>query len=182
MTNSTANLEVNQLYQSNIITKNEIPLLIGWLPKHPLKIIQLFDTQIDTHNAGAFHQKCDDKGTTIVVVKTSSDNRFGGYTSKSWGSSTGAYVGDTSAFLFSFDTKKKYNVNTPNFAIYCNATYGPTFGNGHDLHIANYAPQNNSSYTNGMAYPLETIYELNKGVKNFTAKNYEVYQIIYPEN
>ena len=33
-----------------------------------------------------------------------------------------------------------------------------------------------------MAYPLETINELNKGVQNFTAKNYEVYQIIYPEN
>ena len=32
-----------------------------------------------------------------------------------------------------------------------------------------------------MAYPLETQHELNKGGKNFTAKNYEVYQIIYPE-
>lgn len=179
---TTAHLEANQLYESNIIQKNEIPLMIGWLPKHPLKIIKLYDTQIDTHNAGAFHQKCDDKGTTIVLVKTSSNNRFGGYTSKSWGSSGGAYVGDTSAFLFSLDSKKKYIVNTPNYAIYCNATYGPTFGNGHDLHIANYGPQNNSNYTKGMAYPLETINELNKGVQNFTAKNYEVYQIIYPEN
>ena len=103
---TTANLEVNQLYESNIIQKNEIPLMIGWLPKHPLKIIKLYDTQIDTHNAGAFHQKCDDKGTTIVLVKTSSNIRFGGYTSKSWGSSSGAYVGDTSAFLFSLDSKK----------------------------------------------------------------------------
>ena len=43
MKTQTANLEVNQLYESNIITKNEIPLLIGWLPKHPLKIIKLYD-------------------------------------------------------------------------------------------------------------------------------------------
>ena len=76
--------------------------------------------------------------------------------------------------------KKKYNVNTPNYAIYCHHQYGPTFGNGHDLHIANYGPQNNGNYTKGMAYPLETINELNKGVQNFTAKIYEVYQIIYP--
>ena len=177
----TANLEVNQLYESNIILRDEIPLLIGWLPKHPLKIIKLYDTQKDTHNAGAFHQKCDNKGTTIVLIKTCSNCRFGGYTSKSWGSSSSDYVGDASAFLFSFDTKKKYIVNTPKYAIFCHNQYGPTFGNGYDIHISNYAPQNNSSFTSGMAYPLETQYELNKGVKNFTPKNYEVYQIIYPD-
>ena len=66
---TTANLEVNQLYESNIIQKNEIPLMIGWLPKHPLKIIKLYDTEIDTHNAGAFHQKCDDKGTCFSKNK-----------------------------------------------------------------------------------------------------------------
>ena len=182
MNNATEKLEVNQLYESNIITKNEIPLLIGWLPKHPSKIIKIFDTKQDTHNAGAFHQKCDNKGTTVVLVKTNSNNRFGGYTSESQGRSSEAYAYDSSAFLFSFDTKKKYNVNTPNYAIYCNATFGPTFGNGHDLHISNYGPQNNNNYTNGMAYPLETIHELNKGTKNFIAEIYEVYQIIYPEN
>ncbi len=32
-----------------------------------------------------------------------------------------------------------------------------------------------------MAYPLDTQYELNKGNKNFTAINYEVYHIIYPK-
>ena len=175
------NIEVNQLYESNIITKKEIPLLIGWLPKHPSKIIKLYDSEKDTHNVGAFHEKCDDKAPTIVLVKSCQNCRFGGYTSKAWGSSSGAYIGDTSAFLFSFDTNNKYKVNTPNYAIYCHHQYGPTFGNGHDLHISNYGPQNNSNYTNGMAYPLESIHALNKGVKNFTAKNYEVYHIIYPE-
>ena len=181
MSKQTANLEVNQLYESNIIAKEEIPTMIGWLPKYPLKIIKLYDTNNDTHNAGAFHEKCDNKGTTIVLIKTATNSRFGGYTSKSWGSSNGDYICDPTAFLFSFDTKKKYNVNTPKWAIYCHNQYGPTFGNGHDIHLSNYAPQNNSSYTNGMAYPLETQHELNKGGKNFTAKNYEVYQIIYPE-
>ena len=181
MKEKTASLEVNQLNESNIIKKNEIPLLIGWLPKHPSKIIKLYDSVTDTHNAGAFHEKCDDKAPTIVLIKTCQDCRFGGYTSKKWGSSVGDYVGDSSAFLFSFDTNKQYMVNTPKYAIYCHHNYGPTFGNGHDIHIANYGPQNNSSYTSGMAYPLETQYALNKGIKNFTPKNYEVYHIIYPE-
>ena len=59
--------------------------------------------------------------------------------------------------------------------------YGQTLGNGHNIHIANYGPQNNSNFINGMAYPLESQYALNKGIKNFTAQNYEVYQIIYLE-
>ena len=181
MSNGTNIEEINQLYESSIITKEEIPLMIGWLPKHPSKIIKLYDTLKDTHNAGAFHEKCDNKGTTLVLIKTCSNCRFGGYTSKSWGSSSGDYVFDASAFLFSFDNKKKYFANTPKYAIYCHHQYGPTFGNGHDIHIANYAPQNNSSYINGMAYPLETQHELNKGIKNFTPKSYEVYQIIYPQ-
>ena len=61
MNKNTTNLEVNQLYESNIINKNEIPTLLNWLPKYPVKIIKLYDSQIDTHNAGAFHQKCDIK-------------------------------------------------------------------------------------------------------------------------
>jgi len=40
MSKQTANLEVNQLYESNIIAKEEIPTMIGWLPKYPLKIIK----------------------------------------------------------------------------------------------------------------------------------------------
>ena len=177
----TPKIETNQLYESDIITKEEIPLLIGWLPKHPSKIIKLYDTKIDTHNAGAFHSKCGDKGPTIVLVKSDSNCRFGGYTSISWGASSGAYIRDESAFLFSFDNKKKYNVNTPNYAVYCHHQYGPTFGDGHDMHLSNYAPQNTSSYNIGCAYPLETKNELNKGSQNFTPKSYEVYQITYPE-
>ena len=177
----TPKIEINQLYESDIITKEEIPLLIGWLPKHPSKIIKLYDTKIDTHNAGAFHSKCDDKGPTVVLVKSDSNCRFGGYTSISWGASSGAYIWDESAFLFSFDNKKKYNANTPNYAVYCHHQYGPTFGSGHDMHLSNYAPQNTSSYNIGCAYPLETKNELNKGSQNFTPKSYEVYQITYPE-
>ena len=99
----------------------------------------------------------------------------------SWGASAGGHVRNDSAFLFSFDNKKKYNVNTPNYAIYCHNQYGPIFGNGHDIYLSNYAPQNNTNTTNGCAYPLETKNELNKGKSNFTPISYEVYQIKYPE-
>ena len=38
-------------------------------------------------------------------------------------------------------TKKQYG-------IYCNSGYGPSFGGGHDLHIANGANANSTSYSN----------------------------------
>jgi len=38
-------------------------------------------------------------------------------------------------------------VAIPSRAIYIHATYGPTFGNGWDIHIANNANSNNNSYS-----------------------------------
>ncbi len=35
-----------------------------------------------------------------------------------------------------------------NYLIYCNSTYGPTFGNGHDLVIHDQCNSNRSSYAN----------------------------------
>ena len=40
-------------------------------------------------------------------------------------------------------------------AIYRGSSYGPTFGGGHDIHIADNANQNTGSYTNfGFSYSL----------------------------
>ena len=34
------------------------------------------------------------------------------------------------------------------YAVYCEPSYGPTFGGGHDLHIINNANGNQESYSN----------------------------------
>ena len=38
-------------------------------------------------------------------------------------------------------------VTNPSRAIYRRSSYGPTFGGGHDIHIANNANSNTDSYT-----------------------------------
>ena len=173
-------MDVNQLNESGIINKDEIKNLIEvWLPKKPKKIYKLYDTAEDAPNVGSFHQKCDNKGETIVLIKTDNNCRFGGYTSKSWDWHVNNYILDENAFIFSLDTKKKYPINIPEQAIYSHIDYGPTFGRNHDIHICNYCTQNNGSFTEGKIYPLEEKYILNKGTKNFLVKKYEVYQIIY---
>ena len=41
------------------------------------------------------------------------------------------------------------------YAIYCGSSYGPTFGGGHDIRIADSANQNTNSYTYfGSSYSL----------------------------
>ena len=37
----------------------------------------------------SFHQKCDNQGKTIIVIKSHDEEIFGGYADKPWRSSTG---------------------------------------------------------------------------------------------
>jgi len=85
-----------------------------------------------------FHQKCDAKGPTVVVVRSTGGYLFGGYTSQSWDSSN-SWKSDAKAFLFTltnpYSSPNKFPISNAGNAIYCNATYGPAFGAGHDLVI-----------------------------------------------
>jgi len=106
-----------------------------------------------------FHNLCDGKGKTLTVVKTTSGYIIGGYTSIPW-SSVPAYYADSTAFLFTLINPN----NTPfmfpvlpasaSFATCHNPGYGPTFGEGHDLHIAENCNLNTKSFAKGSSYPL----------------------------
>jgi BTB/POZ domain-containing protein KCTD9 len=55
----------------------------------------------DGFSAFNFHLKCDNRGPTLTLVKSSSNNEiFGGYTSIPWTSSQYRWVRDDKAFLF----------------------------------------------------------------------------------
>ena len=181
--------EKNDLFKSQIIDKNdekrkeEINKIKEWLVKPIKEIKKIYDTSSDTANAGCFHRKCDNKGPTLILIKSTNGSRFGGYTSENWGATHGACIKDDTAFLFSLTHKKKFKVDLPTFAIHNNRNFGPIFGDnngdGHDILISNYCTQNNESHTSGCYYPLDSKYFLNNGTKNFTVQVYEVYQILY---
>ena len=141
----------------------------------------LFKSCKDGDATSTFHQKCDGKQFTVTLVKTTSNRRFGGFTTIGWDQSS-AYKNDRYAFIFSFDNKENYFVNdaSGSNAIYCHSSYGPTFGDGHDFYIANGCKNNTSSYDNTQyryynkerksTYALAT-------QKNFQVENYEVFQL-----
>lgn len=77
---------------------------------------------------------CDNKGATLTLIKTNGGHTFGGFTTISWDSSN-SYKNDIHSFLFSLDRQTKFPiVKSYSNAIYCNKSYGPTFG-GHDIYV-----------------------------------------------
>ena len=62
--------EVKDFYFSSIISKDDIPLILSWMPKKVKNFELLYDSIKDGTNTGAFHKKCDGKKPTITFVKT----------------------------------------------------------------------------------------------------------------
>ena len=112
------------------------------VPRSCLRLEQLFSTASSGwSNVRAFHQSCDGKGPTLVLIQGSDGNCYGGYTSVSWASS-GGYQDDEQAFLFRLkppgsthpSRKEMFRARAKgSSALFCDSNHGPTFGGGNDL-------------------------------------------------
>ena len=134
----------------------------------------IYKASRDGFDANAFHSRCDNQGATITLIQSSNNYLFGGYTATPW-TSDGSYKGDTSAFLFTLINPHaipptKYMTNPANvqYAVHHNGGYGPTFGGGHDLNVANSSNANNSSYS---GFPHAYYDTTGKGSNTFTGAN-----------
>lgn len=109
----------------------------------------------DGFGSNDFHSKCDKKQNTLAIIKTTNGNIFGGYTEQDW-THTNGFKNDVNSFIFSLVNKEnKPLVMKPQnqTLIYCNSRFGPTFGNGHDIHISSNSNGNTLSYSNlGISY------------------------------
>lgn len=85
----------------------------------------------------AYHTACDNKGPTVVIIKTTSNHIFGGYVGVNMVSNSNYQT--VPAFIFSLVNPRNKIVKLyPNGSnsIYCQTTYGPTFGSGHDIYVS----------------------------------------------
>lgn len=99
---------------------------------------------------------------------------------------SGTYKHCHESFLFSFvnasgvaSTKMKLRGSKNQNGIYCDRSYGPTFGGGHDLNIHGNSNGNNNSYSNlGHTYecpPNVTGNTFLAGMYNFYVNELEVF-------
>ena len=76
-------------------------------------------------------------------------------------------------------TKMPLTGTANEYGIFCDSGYGPTFGGNHDLHIANGANANSSSYSNlGNTYRCPANANASSflaGKRNFSVNEVEVF-------
>ena len=181
-------IQINQVQQNPRIVRGEIikdnrelEFLAKTICKDNRKITLnlLYKATIDGDKAKTFHQRCDSAKSTVVLVKSDKDKRFGGFTNCSW-ESEGASIEkeDKDAFVFSLDKMKKYDVIPYEKAIACYPNYGPIFL-GCQLRIYDNAfEKGGSTYFKGANYYTEEDFELSGGEKTFKVKEIEVYGVI----
>ncbi|RGB38438.1 hypothetical protein C1646_812616 [Rhizophagus diaphanus] len=203
------------IYDSIIINKKKFAIISSWIEKKnqyynekniPYEFNLIYRASRDGYTNTAFHEKCDNKGATIVVIKiTNSEQIVGGYNPLFWDSSN-TFISTCDSFLFSFTNNynhksakllfsllNKDNLqsakvgysNGDSFSISCDPDYGPAFGGGNDLCFSSGTYYNNTfgggGYLDGRWYSninVNSSYP-NIGIPvNFKADDFEVFQVI----
>ena len=179
---SDEKLDINLKSKDILVNEEEKNMVKDWIlkamksegKKVEMQLLYKLKTQGDNY----FHNYCNNRENTLTLVRTTKGYRCGGFTTQKW-SSRGSYVNDKNAFLFSLEFKEMYPINNDGInAIYDSSDRQATFGNGHDLYIANSCSQNYSSTCN-FPYAYHGLKQrcLTGGVYNFKVDDMEVYQI-----
>jgi hypothetical protein len=130
-----------------------------------------------------FHLRCDGKGPTLVIFKTTKGRICGGYTEEVWETPlTNKWKQDSKAFLFSIDLLATYPVADSSKTIYCCADFGPYFGNCDlGIHGEPLNGKDNGYCRTGKNFNVPTDIDENSEItgelNKFTLADIEVYQV-----
>ena len=191
-TSNTYKKEIYKSFESSSIIKDDINKLnniIGWIKektnKEVINFESIFKMKENGHNSDDFHKYCDDKEPTLILVKTTKDKIFGGFTPLNWKNdinNPGKIDDSNQTFIFLLNIMKKYDLlNKKNPAIYTNT--GPCFG-ASDFNISSNKKnmKNGTSYANKRCNFLSNNnLELTGGKgdhENFETEELEVYKVI----
>ena len=93
---------------------------------------RIYEFSVDGKKVADFHRCCDHVEKTLLVVKSTTDRIFGGYTHLGWDSHSHHKL-DPKAFLFSLENKfgmpriiKPKDLKKSTY--FCHKKYGPIFG------------------------------------------------------
>ena len=154
-------------------------LVKTWLEDRNFVTELLFRKSRDGSTPKDFHDKCDNKGITIVFIETTKGYKFGGYTELQWDVSGNKR--DNSAFIFSFNHKEKYitKMNNNNNNIGCHSSEGPRFGSGWPEIYLSTTLNKGRSFDHPEGNTFITGRKLTNGEEYWNVKELEVYKIIY---
>ena len=178
--------KLNKLKNASYFFKDSVILTTEQYKEKMLSFIneKIEDTELlyrgtrDGDSSNIFHEKCDNKGPTIVLCKETSGQIFGGFTKAEWDNKDRHPKADKDAFIFSITNNKKFNSKNHENSIVCHPDFGPVFGFGGDLTIWNHflSTESNNMWSEQKTY-FDKNYDTTKNKKNFRLSELEVYLI-----
>ena len=137
----------------------------------------LYKATVDSDKAEAFHEKCDEAESSLVLIETDKGKRFGGFTTCSWAGNCEEKK-DEDAFVFSLDKMEVYENIPEEEAIGCYPNFGPIFLGCQIRIYDNAFVKGGTTFEKGLNYNTQEDYELTGGDKAFNVKEIEVYEVI----
>jgi len=140
-------LRGSKFFDESILMKEEFPKyqILAWMAKKYTNTQLLYRATRDGFDSSAFHRLCDNKGPTVVIIKTKDDRIIGGYTTATWEGAS-HYKNADECFVFNLKPITKFPVDKER-AIWVSPTYGPTFGYGHEIFVSNHSHSTVENYT-----------------------------------
>ena len=136
----------------------------------------LYKATVDSDRAQVFHLKCDNSPSSLVLIKSSNNKRFGGFTTCCWAGESVDKL-DENAFIFSLDELKIYDIIPGENAIGCYPKYGPIFL-GCQIRIYDNAFINGgTTFEKGLNYNTPEDFVLTGGQQKFGVEEIEVYGV-----
>jgi hypothetical protein len=167
------------IYKADLIkNKDELDFLIRKInvDNDRISINLIYKATVDSDKAEAFHDKCDNANSSIVIIEIENGRRFGGFTKCSW-EGNNIEKNDDYAFVFSLDEFNIYDVIQGEEAIGCYREYGPIFA-GYQIKIYDDAfIRGGETALKGANYRTNEDYELSGGLEKFNVKEIEVFEV-----
>ena len=186
------NIDLNEkkFFKDSSIIKNEINKqnnIINWIKekvnKNDINFELIFKMSENGSKSEDFHKYCDDKGPTLIIIKTTKNKIFGGFTPLSWKDIKGNKKYDESdqTFIFSLNLMKKYDMidKDNKKAIYCTKDYGPCFGDS-DFSLEENMKNGKTYANNTCNFLSNNNLELTGGKgnsENFEVEEFEFYKV-----
>jgi hypothetical protein len=105
---------------------------------YSIKWNRLFRGSEHEFSAAAFHRLCDNKGPTVVIVKSGNGRVAAGYSSVSWKSGSGVFENNPNGFLCAIDSNRLSPELFKGVSGKCKIQqlydYGPDFFDGFYIH------------------------------------------------
>ena len=178
-------VNLSSIIEDDKITCND--LIHKWIEeeinKKEIKFKSIFKMSENGTTSEDFHKYCDNKGPTLILIKTTKNKIFGGFTPLNW-KNKGFWIKDSNnrTFIFSLNSKKKYKLLTENSdGIFCFDIFGPNFG-GYYFWLKKDMRTGEANI--GRKYNLFFVDDFNSKKKdgeyqNFQVEELEVYKVLY---